>query len=180
MDSFGTQYAWIEKKAQIPNEVCIEKKQYPLSVFCWTMISAHGPLSFKRQECTINSESQKVILFKELTDQFYDEEPILQHDNPGAISQEQQINGQADDGIETVKFHIYSLDLSIVENVFGILKKTIFNIREIIENQDQLFTSFEYLFFHTNNIQKSILNAYTNYSNWLHKLIKIKGYQLQS
>ncbi|KAL4500837.1 hypothetical protein ABPG72_020071 [Tetrahymena utriculariae] len=84
----------------------------------------------------------------------------------------------SENGIETLQFPPYSPDLSIIENIFGILKKEIYDIRQNIENSDELFTQLHHFFFNSQIIQKAIHKAYNNYSAWLNEVIRTQGQQL--
>ncbi|KAL4478241.1 hypothetical protein ABPG72_016553 [Tetrahymena utriculariae] len=178
MEKYGPQFAWVQEKTDIPLEKCLKKKQYPLSVLCWAMISNKGPLKFIQLENTMNSERYIELLENELEEGFYSGDLILQHDNARCHVSKITNEWLEENQIEVINFPSYSPDLSIVENIFGILKQEIYSIRENIENKEQLFSQLHHFFFNSEIIKKAIHSAYNNYHNWLHQVIQSQGKQL--
>ncbi|KAL4499097.1 hypothetical protein ABPG72_016999 [Tetrahymena utriculariae] len=178
MDKFGPQYAWVEKPDDIKPEMCIKKKSFPLRVHCWALISSTGPISFVKLESYQTSDTYINLLADELSQEFYNGDLILQQDNARCHISQKTMEWLDQNEIITLSFPPYSPDLSVIENIFGVLKREVYDIRNEIENEEILFSKLRLIFFNSELIKKSIISAYASYHERLNYLLTSNGDQV--
>ncbi|KAL4467928.1 hypothetical protein ABPG72_022842 [Tetrahymena utriculariae] len=169
-------YYYTSDQSNITNDLKKIKTNFPLKVHVWGVVSYEKPLFLKRIEGNLNSDGYIQILkeFIEQNQQFKNDY-LFQQDNAAIHTAKKVSEFLENEKIELLIWPPKSPDISPIENVWGVLKNLLWKQRESINNQNDLFTQAQTLFFNSEIIQKTITNSYQKLQNRIKQIIKEEG-----